>query len=119
MFSIVNAVLLQPLPYAHAERLVSMRGSLADLRDVEASTRSFDALGFWASNQFNLQTDADTRQVLGGQVSPTLLPLLGVQPVLGRNFTDEDDRQDTVILSYGLWQSLFGGDPVSSVGGSS
>jgi predicted permease len=111
IFSVVNAVLLKPLPYREAERLVTMRGSLADLRDVAASGRSFDGMAIWASNQFNLRTDADTRQVLGGQVSPTLLPLLGVQPVLGRNFTEDDNRQETVILGYGLWRSRFGGDP--------
>jgi putative ABC transport system permease protein len=110
MFSVVNAVLLKPLPYRSADRLVTMRGSLADLRDVAAASRSFDAIGMWASNLFNLRTNGDTQQVLGGQVSPALLPLLGVQPVLGRTFTEEDDRQETVILSYGLWQSRFGGD---------
>jgi predicted permease len=111
IFSVVNAVLLRPLPYAGADRLVVTRGSLADFRDFEASNRSFDGMAIWASNQFNLRTGDDTRQVLGGQVSRNLLPLLGVQPLLGRNFTEEDDRQDTVILGYGLWHSRFGGDP--------
>jgi putative ABC transport system permease protein len=111
IFSVVNAVLLKPLPYHDADRLVSLRGSLPDLRDVAAYSRSLEGMAIWASNQFNLRTDGDTRQVLGGQVSPTLLPILGVQPVLGRNFTAEDDRQETVILGYGLWQSRFGGDP--------
>jgi putative ABC transport system permease protein len=111
IFTVVNAVLLKPLPYADADRLVAMRGSLADFRDVEAASRSFDGMAIWASNQYNLRTDAESNQVLGGQVSRTLLPLLGVQPMLGRNFTEEDDRVETVILGYGLWQSRFGGDP--------
>ena len=111
IFSVVNAVLLRPLPYPNADRLVTMRGSLPDFRDMAAASRTFDGMAIWASNLYNLRTDADTRQVMGGVVSPTLLPLLGVQPVLGRNFTAHDDRQETVILGYGLWQSRFGGDP--------
>ena len=111
IFSVVHAVLLRPLPYADAEHLVTTRGSLPDLRDLDRSNRSFDGTAMWASNQYNLRTGDDTRQVLGGQVTRNLLPLLGVQPLLGRNFTEEDERQDTVILGYGLWQSRFAGDP--------
>jgi putative ABC transport system permease protein len=110
IFSVVNAVLLRPLPYSDPGRIVTTRGSLADFRDLDASNRSFDGMAFWASNLYNLRTDAETAQVLGGQVSRTLLPLLGVQPLIGRNFTEDDDRQGTVILGYGLWQSRFGGD---------
>ena len=58
-----------------------------------------------------MRTEAETQQVRGSVISRDLLPLLGVQPVLGRNFTDEDAQQDTVVIGYGLWQSLFGGDP--------
>ena len=111
IFSVVNAVLLRPLPYPDVDRLVAMRGSMADFTDLEAASTSFDAVALWASNQYNLRTEADTEQVLGGVVSRTLLPLLGVQPVLGRNFTAEDEHLDTVILGHGLWQSRFGGDP--------
>ena len=68
IFSVVNAVLLRPLPYADADSLVTTRGSLPDLRDLERSNRSFDGMATWASNQFNLRTGDDTRQVLGGQV---------------------------------------------------
>src|SRR5215471_5052967 len=111
MFSVVNAVLLRPLPYTAPDRLVTTRGSLADLRDLQASSQSFDGIAFWASNLYNLRVNADVQQVLAGQVSGNLLPILGVQPLLGRNFTEEDERQDTVILGYGLWQTRFAGDP--------
>ena len=87
IFTVINAVLLKPLPYAGADRLVTMRGSLPDFRDIEAANRSFDGMAIWASNLYNLRTDAESSQVLGGQVSRTLLPLLGVQPMLGRSFT--------------------------------
>ena len=111
IFSVVNAVLLRPLPFAEPDRLVTTRGSLADLRDMKTSSQSFEGMAFWASNMYNLRIDADSRQVLAGQVTPDLLPVLGVQPLLGRNFTAEDDRQDTVVLGHALWQSRFGGDP--------
>jgi putative ABC transport system permease protein len=111
IFSVVNAVLLTPLPYADAERLVTTRGSLPDLRDLQESAGTLDAAEFWASNLFNLKVGTDSRQVLGAMVTRGLLPLLGVQPLVGRSFTADDDRQDTVILSHALWQSRFGGDP--------
>ena len=111
IFSVVNAVLLRPLPFSDPDRLVTARGSLADLRDWQAAGGSFEDVAFWASNQFNLRLEGDSQQVLGGQVTSNLLPLLGVSPFLGRNFTEEDDRQDTVILGYAIWQARFGGDP--------
>jgi putative ABC transport system permease protein len=111
IFSVVNAVLLQPLPYAHADRLVVARLSLPDYRDLKSATTSFDGMAVWASNLYNLKSGTDSQQLLGGQVSPELMPLLGVEPILGRNFAAEDDTQNTVILGYGLWQTHFGGDP--------
>ncbi|CAN5884593.1 hypothetical protein BH24ACI5_BH24ACI5_23510 [soil metagenome] len=111
IFSVVNAVVLRPLPFTEPDRLLTTRGSLADLRDLQAASRSFEDIAFWASNQFNLRLDGDSQQVLGGQITRNLLPLLGVQPLLGRNFTEEDDREDTLILGYAIWQARFGGDP--------
>ncbi len=110
IFSVVNAVLLRPLPYTDPDRLVMTRGSLADLRDLDAANHSFEEMAVWASNMYNLRVGDNSEQVLAGQVTRNLLPLLGVQPLIGRNFTEEDDRQDTVILGYGLWQRRFGGD---------
>ena len=111
IFSVVNAVLLEPLPYRDPDRLVVTRLSLPDYRDLQRSSRSFEETAAWASNLYNLQNGDESRQVLGGVITRDLLPLLGVTPALGRNFTAEDERQRTVILSHGLWQSVFGGDP--------
>jgi putative ABC transport system permease protein len=111
MFSVVNAVLIRPLPFSDPDRLVTTRGSLADLRDLQAGSRSFEDMAFWASNQFHLRLDGESRQVLGGQVTTNLFSVLGVQPLLGRGFSPEDDRQNAIILGYSLWQSRFGGDP--------
>ncbi|HSL21235.1 MAG TPA: ABC transporter permease, partial [Vicinamibacterales bacterium] len=111
IFSVVNAVLLEPLPYPEADRLVVARMSLPDYRDVQRSARSFERTAVWASNLYNLRTDGDTQQILGGVVSRELLPLLGVTSVLGRTFTADDERERTVVIGYGLWQSRFGADP--------
>jgi putative ABC transport system permease protein len=111
IFSIVNAVLLRPLPYANAERLAVARVSLPDYKDLKTSVTSFDGMAVWASNMYNLRTGGEAQQILGGVISRDLLPLLGVEPLLGRNFTVDDERQNSVILGYGLWQSRFGGDP--------
>jgi putative ABC transport system permease protein len=110
IFSVVNAVLLRPLPYADADRLVTTRGSLADLRDLARSSHAFDGMAFWASNLYNLRIGTDSPQVRAGQITQDLLPLVGVQPFLGRSFTPEDDQQDTVILGHALWQSRFASD---------
>jgi putative ABC transport system permease protein len=111
IFTVVNAVLLKPLPYTAPERLVVTRTSLPDYRDLQRTAQSFEGTAAWASNLYTMRTEAEARQVLGGVISRDLLPLLGVQPVLGRNFTEEDAQQDTVVIGYGLWQSMFGGDP--------
>jgi putative ABC transport system permease protein len=111
IFSVLNAVLIRPLPFADSDRLVSTRGSLADLRDLKSENRSFEDIAFWASNLYNLRLDGDSRQVRGGQVTTNLFSLLGVQPLLGRGFTPEDERQNNVVLGYALWQSRFAGDP--------
>ena len=110
IFSVVNAVLLQPLPYRDPGRLVVTRLSYPDYLDVRRGSRSFDGTAAWASNLYNIESGDETRQVLGGVISRDLLPLLGVAPAIGHNFSADEDRQKTVILGYGLWQSVFGGD---------
>src|SRR5689334_17576828 len=77
IFSVVNAVLIRPLPFADSNRLVTTRGSLADLRDLKSENRSFEDVAFWASNLFNLRLEGESRQVRGGQVTTNLFSLLG------------------------------------------
>ena len=110
IFSVVNAVLLQPLPYREPDRLVVTRLSYPDYLDVRRASRSFGETAAWASNLYNIENGDETRQVLGGVISRDMLPLLGVAPAIGHNFNADEDRQKTVILGYGLWQSVFGGD---------
>jgi putative ABC transport system permease protein len=115
IFSVVNAVLLRPLPYRDSERLVVTRLSFPDYQDLRRRSATFEESAVWARNLYTLQNGDETRQVLGGVISRDLLPLLGVTPVVGRNFTVDDDRQKTVILGYGLWQTMYASDP-SAIG---
>ena len=126
IFSIVHAVVLEPLRYNGAERLVvarqthMVRGpepgwvSPPDYFDWREQSVSFDELGFYWSPELDLTGTAEPERLLGAIVSWTLFPVLQVEPVLGRGFTAEEDSPggDRVItISDGLWQRRFGGDP--------
>jgi len=126
IFSLVNGVLLKPLPYPEADRLVYLQAS-----NLQRgwSTFSISPLDFWDWQRMNRSTDliAAYRRTsvthTGGNrpeslsalaVSEDYLPLLGSRPLIGRGFTEEDldpDRERVVVLSYRLWQSSFGSDP--------
>jgi len=125
IFSVVNTVLLRPLPYHEPERLVEVletftrpdgrarRGtvSVPNVRDWQERNRSFEGIGVYRTLSFNLMSDAPLRTE-GAAVTPELFPLLGVEPLLGRSFQPGVDSNDdrVVVLSYRLWQSFFGGD---------
>jgi predicted permease len=111
IFSVVNAVLLKPLPYANADRLVVGRVSIPDYKDLKSSVDAFEDTAVWGTNVYHLRSKDSTEQVMGAVISSTMLSMLGVDPLLGRTFTPEDAQQNTVVLGYGLWQSRFGGDP--------
>src|SRR5262245_61805393 len=77
IFSVVNAVLLRPLPYESPQRLVVAHGSVADFKDVAARTASFEGSAIWASNLYNVESGGESRQIRGCVISPEGLPLLG------------------------------------------
>jgi putative ABC transport system permease protein len=108
VFSVVHAVLLRPLPYKDAGRIVVASVSPPDYRDLKSSVSSFDETGIWASNMYNVTVNNETSQVRGAIVSPELLPMLS-QPALGRFWLPEEDRQSLAVISYDYWQSRFGG----------
>jgi putative ABC transport system permease protein len=110
IFSLVNGVLLQPLPYPHAERLVVTPVSLPDFADLRGGTRSFEDLAVWASNRYTLGSEgAASEPVLGGVVSSRFFPMLGPTAV-GRPIGADDEREKVAVIGHGLWQRRFGGD---------
>ncbi len=108
VFSVVYAVLLKPLPYKDAERIVVARVSPPDFRDLKESTQVFDRMAIWARNLYNVTINGETSQVRGAIVSPEFLPMLS-QPALGRFWRPEEDTQHLVVISHDYWQNSFGG----------
>lgn len=130
LFAIVRSVLLHPLPYADSGRLVrlyenvSVGGLNAPYGDSAGGTyaewkqhnQTLADMAIAASTDYNLSSTGEQlpEVVHGGNFSWNMLPLLGVQPALGRGFTADDDKPSanpTVLLSWGLWKRRFGGDP--------
>jgi predicted permease len=123
IWSAVNPVLLQPLPYPDARRLVAMADRLADgdllpvtygsFREVQARSRSFRDLAVASPWQPTLVGPDSPERFNGQAVSAGYFRTLGVMPALGRDFDPADDRPDgrrVVILSHRLWRAAFGGD---------
>src|SRR5215510_3840249 len=125
IFSVVDAVLLRPLPYPEAERLVflfstgsggtSVFGSaLPDYREWRDQNRTLEGLAGFYYGDFNLSpAGGEPARVQGAYITSNLFNVLKVYPALGRLFTSEEDqfgRHRVVLLSYGLWQRSFGGD---------
>ena len=114
MFSLVHGVLMRPLPYLDADRLVTSGMSLPDFEDLEASVRSFDDVAVWASNLYTLGASSDaneaSEQVLGALVSKRFFPLLG-SAALGRALVPEDEDREVVVLAHRMWVRRFASDP--------
>jgi predicted permease len=128
IFSIVEAVLLRPLPFPHSERLMSLSDLLqgADIGgngeagvtapDIKAYTRdmrSFESLGGYQQNSYELSGAGDPAQVNGTRMSSGVFPALGVAPIMGRFFTRQEDDQNELVtvISYSMWQSRLHNDP--------
>ena len=121
IFSIVNAVLLRPFPYHAPERLVTLgefvpRGTVSypNFVDWRAQSTVFDSVSAVRSNEsYNFTGDGEPERVQGRLVSAGFFSLLGMTPVLGRDFVNEDDRPNatpTVVLGYAFWSRRFGSD---------
>ena len=109
MFGLVRGVLLRPLPYPQAERLVTANVSLPDFEDLRRTSTSFDDMAVWASNLYLLGSDGPAEQIRGAIVSERFFPLLG-DAALGRTFGAADAREKVVVLSHGLWTRRFGAE---------
>jgi predicted permease len=122
-FSVTDFVLIRPLPFSEPERLVKLYErtpgyprlelSAANYRDWKQASTVFERIGLYHGDAGNLVGVGEPLRVEGAAVSADLFPTLRVQPLLGRLFDDSDDRAGaagTIVLSYRLWQTQFGGD---------
>src|SRR5690349_5261011 len=126
IFSVVNTVLLQPLPYEHPEQLVRIaseqrnqaldgRGafSIPDFLDVQKSSSTLAHVATFQGTG-TITTDGEPERLLGAAVSYDYFNVLGVKPELGRAFTADEDKPgaaSVVLISHALWQRRYAGDP--------
>src|ERR1700720_27239 len=128
VFSVIEGVILKPLPYPESDRLVGVWHTAAGLHtdDLNMSpsnyfiyreqSRTFQDVGMYQGDSVSVTGVGEPEQVASLNVSDATLSILGVQPMLGRQFRREDDAPgapETVILSYGYWQRKFGGNPAA------
>ena len=122
-FSVTDFVLIRPLPFPDSERLVKlwekvpgysqMELSPANYVDWKRMSKSFERMGAFWDTSVNLVGQGNPERLEGAAITADLFPLLGVQPAMGRLFTAAEDREGapgTLLLSYQLWQAVFGGD---------
>src|SRR6185436_18757808 len=125
-FSVVNSVFLRPLPYREPDRLVRLRSSneaqnliragfsYSRYLAVQEQQQVFSDLALSIGNAFTLTGRGDPEQIIGLHAAASLLPALGLQPVIGRNFSPAEDSpggQHVVLLGHAMWQARFNGDP--------
>lgn len=126
VFSVVDTVLLRPLPYRDPQQLLlitetmprqggsEMGVSAAEYLDYRERNRSFSQVAGFESDGFNLTGSGSPLRVNAARLTASAFPLLGVSPILGRTFAEAEGRagaDHVVVLSYGLWQRQYGADP--------
>jgi len=116
IFSLVDGILLVPLPYSHPEQLVSVNGSYPKgaLVAMREQVKTLDVGAYAEGHEFNLTGNGDPVRLTGTMVSAELLSILGARPELGRTFHPGEDnagRDNYVVLSHALWEKRFGSDP--------
>jgi predicted permease len=124
LFSAVNGVLLNPLPYPNPGELVEVAAKAPPFSESSVSypnfvdwvreNHAFQSLAGYRQSELSLTGSGEAMEVKIMQVSAGFFPLLGVKPLIGRNFTPEEDKRGAapvVMLSYGLWKAKFGGSP--------
>src|ERR1044072_220422 len=126
IFSVVNSIILKPLPYAHPDRLamVWMDNSRINVKedwhsypnyvDYRDNSQTFEDIAIFNNRSFNLTGEGEPERILGAFGSANLFKVFGVEPIRGRTFTvEEEERYKDLVtfISYGLWQRRFGSDP--------
>jgi predicted permease len=125
IFSVINGILLKPLPYPHPEELVAvwLAAPGVNIKDLNLGpseyfifseqNRTFQNIGLYMGYTVSITGSGEPEHASGLLVTDGLLPVLGATPLLGRSFTQADDQpgsRDTVMLTYGYWQRKFGSD---------
>jgi putative ABC transport system permease protein len=125
IFSIVEAVLLRPLPFKNPSRLVMLweglpeigypkvEASAPDLMLYEREQRSFDSVGAFQNQDFDVSGGSgEPERITAARVSASMFPMLGISPLIGRTYTraEDESRTKVAVLSYGLWQRRYVGD---------
>ncbi|MGW8268063.1 MAG: ABC transporter permease, partial [Longimicrobiales bacterium] len=126
IFTLFNGLFLRPLPFPEPDRLVNLDerapmweleytgANYTDFHTWREENTTFEGMGLWGGAAFNLSLDGQAERVSGAIVTHDVAGVLGIQPILGRNITPEDDVPDAprvALLGYDLWQNRFGGDP--------
>ncbi|MGA2391634.1 MAG: ABC transporter permease, partial [Candidatus Sulfotelmatobacter sp.] len=124
LFSAVNGVLLNPLPYPHSEQLVAVYGSAPgfsqgpvaylNFLDWQHDARTFSSMATYRNQDYNFTGRNEAERLSGYMISAGFFSTLGVQPILGRAFRVDDDQvgaAPVVLLGGGLWQRKFGSSP--------
>ena len=126
IFSVVNAVMLRPLPFKDPNRLIqvaekndklnlpSFGSSVLNFLSWREQTQSFEALAAIATSNYTLTGTGEPEQLSGNRISPALTRVLGITPIVGRDFTDEEEKPSAAsvaMVGEGLWKRRFGADP--------
>ncbi len=126
IFSVVNAVLIRPLPFAQPERLVRIfekndklnlqqfGNSVLNYLSWKEQQQSFDKMGLIGFATLSLTGNGEPEQFNATMISPSLMPMLGIQPLVGRGFREDEENPGSpavVLISEGLWKRRFGADP--------
>jgi putative ABC transport system permease protein len=124
IFSLVNAVLIRPLPFKDPNRLVMLWEGLPeiglaqlgfeapDFRVFQGAQKSFEEIGAFQSKEVDISGFGEPEHIKAARLSASVFPMLGVQPLVGRTFADDEDApgKNVAVVSYGLWQRRYGGD---------
>lgn len=127
IFSVINAVLLRPLPFASPENIVAIGTtdapdapeeglsavSYPDFADWQAQTETLERIAVYSVRNFTFFSDTESVRLTGAIVTSDLFPLLGISPALGRSFRSEEDKAGggrVIILSHDIWMNRYGGD---------
>jgi predicted permease len=128
IFSVVEGVLLRPLPFPHSERLMSLADILQgadvggngeagvtapDIQNYTRDTHSFESLGGYKPSSYEFSGVGEPAQINGSRLSGGVFPALGVAPLMGRFFTQQEDdqKEQVTVISYSLWQNRLHGTP--------